>query len=50
MGATIYYQTSVLSINEHDDFVELTAKNNITQKQYTITADFILDASGFGRA
>ena len=48
-GAKIYYQTSVLSINEHDDYVELTAKNLITENVYTITADFILDASGFGR-
>ena len=49
LGANICYQTSVVAIDEQDDFIEITAKNNITNDTYTVKADFLLDASGFGR-
>ena len=49
LGANIHYQTSVVAIDEQDDFIEITAKNNITNDTYTVKADFLLDASGFGR-
>ena len=48
-GAKIYYQTSVLSVNEYDSHIELVAKNNITDNEYIVKADFVLDASGYGR-
>ena len=49
LGAKIYYKTAVLAIKDTDKYTELTVENLDNNRQYTIQADFVLDASGFGR-
>lgn len=49
LGAKILYNTEVTHVAEEIDSITLTIKNLETQEQYKLEADFILDASGFGR-
>ncbi|API87431.1 NAD(P)/FAD-dependent oxidoreductase [Francisella uliginis] len=49
LGAKIFYNTEVIGISEQIDNVFLTVKNLETQQQYIVQANFILDASGFGK-
>ncbi len=49
LGTKIFYNTEVIHVAEEIDNITLTIKNLETQEQYKLEADFILDASGFGR-
>lgn len=49
MGVEIYYETSVVAVNNLNNCIELVAKNLKNNKEYSVKADFVLDASGFGR-
>ena len=49
LGAKIYYQTSVVEINDCGDYMELVTESTQTSSKHTVQADFVLDASGFGR-
>ncbi|GMN89240.1 NAD(P)/FAD-dependent oxidoreductase [Francisella sciaenopsi] len=49
LGTKIFYNIEVIHVAEEIDNIILTIKNLETQEQYKLEADFILDASGFGR-
>ncbi|AJI57277.1 pyridine nucleotide-disulfide oxidoreductase family protein [Francisella philomiragia] len=49
LGTKIFYNTEVIHVAEERDNITLTVRNLETQKQYKLEADFVLDASGFGR-
>ncbi|MFC4892340.1 NAD(P)/FAD-dependent oxidoreductase [Pseudofrancisella aestuarii] len=49
LGVKIYYQTEVKEVKQKQECVELKVLSLPDSKYFTIKADFILDASGYGR-
>ena len=48
-GATVHYEHTVTNVQSHPDFIELTARNDLTEEVFAVHAKFLLDASGYGR-